>query len=178
MATIILDRDGVINHDSDAYIKGPEEWHLITGADRAIARLNQAGYRVAVATNQSGLGRGLFSLETLEAIHQKLRKQTSEAGGQIDMIAFCPHTPDAKCHCRKPNIGLLQAINEYLPLNSDTDWFVGDTDKDLLAAAAMGLRGALVETGKGARTLKKGIVSRETTPVFEDLLSFSQWLIG
>lgn len=177
MPLIILDRDGVINHDSDAYIKTPDEWEIIEGSAEAIARLSAYGYHIAVATNQSGLGRGLFDLHTLELIHSKMRDTIESAGGVINMIAFCPHTPGDHCHCRKPQIGLLQAINHEIPINPDTDWMVGDTVKDLLAAQRMGIRAALVETGKGTRTLRDGAVSRETTPVFADLRAFVSWLI-
>lgn len=177
MPLIILDRDGVINHDSDAYIKTPDEWEIIEGSAEAIARLSAYGYHIAVATNQSGLGRGLFDLHTLELIHSKMRDTIESAGGVINMIAFCPHTPSDHCHCRKPHIGLLQAINHEIPINPDTDWMVGDTVKDLLAAQRMGIRAALVETGKGTRTLSDGAVSRETTPVFADLRAFVSWLI-
>lgn len=177
MPTIILDRDGVINHDSDDYIKNPDEWTAIEGSLQAIQRLHVAGYNICVATNQSGLGRGLFDLETLAAIHQKMLDAVVEFGGQIQMIAYCPHHPDAQCSCRKPNIGLLAAINEQFPLDPDTTWMVGDTAKDILCARRMGIRGALVLTGKGERELKKGAVSRETTPVFKDLDEFVNWLL-
>jgi len=177
MPTIILDRDGVINHDSDQYIKSPSEWVAIDGAPEAIARLNRARYRVAIATNQSGLGRGLFALETLSDIHRKMTGAIESAGGQIDMIVFCPHHPEHNCECRKPKPGLLHAINQEIPLNPDTDWMVGDTAKNLTAAQRMGIRAALVETGKGQRELANGLVSRETSPVFTDLPSFVTWLL-
>ena len=177
MATVILDRDGVINHDSDQYIKSPSEWVAIDGTPEAIARLNRAGYRVAIATNQSGLARGLFSLETLTDIHRKMKDAIEGAGGNIDMIVYCPHHPEGNCECRKPKPGLLHAVNQEIPLNPDTDWMVGDTAKDLNAAQRMGIRAALVETGKGQRELAKGLVSRETSPVFTDLPSFVTWLL-
>jgi len=178
MPTIILDRDGVINHDSDDYIKNPDEWIAIEGSLQAIKRLNHAGYTICVATNQSGLGRGLFNLDTLAKIHQKMQDSVAEVGGQIHTIAYCPHHPDAQCACRKPNTGLLAAINEEFPLDPDTTWMVGDTAKDILCAHRMGIRGALVLTGKGERELKKGAVSRETTPVFKDLIEFVNWLLA
>lgn len=175
---IVLDRDGVINHDSDAYIKSVGEWVPIAGSIEAIASLTSHGYRVAVATNQSGLGRNLFSLDALHEIHQRLRTQVADAGGCIDVIAFCPHHPDEGCACRKPGIGLLQAIHQELPLSSDTTWMVGDTDKDIRAAKAMGIRGALVLTGKGEQAIASGSVSRETMPVFESLAHFTEWLLS
>ena len=127
MPTIILDRDGVINHDSDQYIKSPSEWVAIDGTPEAIARLNRAGYRVAVATNQSALGRGLFSLETLTDIHRKMTNAIESAGGNIDMIVFCPHHPEDTCECRKPKPGLLHAISPYLPLNACSEGMGVDT---------------------------------------------------
>ena len=177
MATIILDRDGVINHDSEDYIKSPDEWLAIDGSLVAIAKLKAAGYKIAVATNQSGLGRGLFSQASLHAIHRKMIQESREIGGGFDMIAYCPHHPDVNCECRKPKTGLLQAINAKLPLNADTDWLVGDTRKDLEAAQQMGIRAALVETGKGEQEITKGIVSRETTPIFKNLAHFTSWLL-
>ena len=178
MPTIILDRDGVINHDSEQYVKSPSEWAAIDGAPEAIAQLNHAGYRIAIATNQSGLGRGLFDVQTLTDIHRKMTHTIEAAGGHIDMIVFCPHQPADNCECRKPKPGLLHAINQEIPLNPDTDWMVGDTAKDLTAAQRMGVRAALVETGKGERELANGLVSRETSPVFADLKSFVSWLLG
>ena len=178
MPTIILDRDGVINHDSDDYIKHPDEWIAIDGSLDAITRLNQAGYSVCVATNQSGLGRGLFDLETLTMIHQKMYDGLENLGGHINMIAYCPHHPDAQCSCRKPSTGLLAAINEHFTLNPDTTWMVGDTAKDLECAGRMGIRAALVLTGKGMGELQKGAVSRETTPIFENLNAFVEWLLS
>ena len=177
MPTIVLDRDGVINYDSDAYIKDADEWFAIEGSLEAIKRLNDAGYDVCVATNQSGLGRGLFSVLTLAAIHQKMISELEAIGGRIQLIAFCPHHPNAGCSCRKPKPGLLQAINEQFPLDPDTTWMVGDTRKDTECARRMGIRGALVKTGKGQRELDSGVVSRETTPVFSDLGEFVDWLL-
>ncbi|HAN80714.1 MAG TPA: D-glycero-beta-D-manno-heptose-1,7-bisphosphate 7-phosphatase [Gammaproteobacteria bacterium] len=178
MPTIILDRDGVINHDSKNYIKSPDEWQPIDGSLVAIARLRTAGYKIAIATNQSGLGRGLFSQAALDAIHEKMVQQATASGGGFDMIAFCPHHPDANCECRKPKPGLLKAINAKFPLNADTDWLVGDTGNDLKAAQQMGIRAALVKTGKGNEELAKGVVSRETTPTFVNLAHFTSWLLN
>ena len=178
MPTIILDRDGVINQDSKDYIKSPEEWLAIDGSLPAIAQLKSAGYQIAVATNQSGLARGLFSHATLHTIHRKMIQQSREIGGGFDEIVFCPHHPDAKCECRKPKTGLLQAINAKMSLNADTDWLVGDKGSDLKAAQQMGIRAALVETGKGYQEINTGIVSRETTPVFKNLAHFTSWLLN
>ncbi len=177
MPTIVLDRDGVINYDSDAYIKNPNEWYAIKGSLEAIKRLNDAGYDVCVATNQSGLGRDLFSIDTLAAIHQKMVNELEALGGHFQVIVFCPHHPDVGCGCRKPEPGLLQAIDEQFPLDPDTSWMVGDTEKDMECARRMGIRGALVKTGKGQRELDNGVVSRETTPIFNDLDEFVNWLL-
>lgn len=178
MPVIVLDRDGVINHDSDDYIKTPSEWIPISGSLSAIRALHLAGYTLCVATNQSGVARGLFSEETLDAIHRKMHQEVVREGGDIALIAFCPHHPDAHCLCRKPGIGLLEQINAAYPLNADTDWIVGDSATDLIAGQNMGIRGALVETGKGQRELQAGRISRETTPVFKDLLAFATWLLN
>src|SRR5690349_2204364 len=110
MKLVILDRDGVINHDSDAYIKKPEEWMPIEGSLEAIARLNQSGFHVVVATNQSGVGRGLFDMATLNAIHDKMHRALGQVGGRVDAIFYCPHTPEANCRCRKPKLGMYENI--------------------------------------------------------------------
>ena len=155
MKLIILDRDGTINHDSDDYIKSPDEWKPLPGAPEAIARLNQAGYRVAVATNQSGIGRGLYDMATLNAMHEKMHRIVNAAGGRIDAIFFCPHVPDDKCHCRKPLPGMLEDIGRRFGVDLRTVAMVGDTIHDVEAAAAVGAQPVLVRTGKGERTLAK-----------------------
>lgn len=176
MAVIILDRDGVINFDSDDYIKHPNEWMAIPGSLDAIRIMSQFGYLICIATNQSGIGRGLYSEKTLREIHTKLLDTVQSAGGRIDLITFCPHRPSDNCRCRKPNIGLLEQINAQYPLNADTDWMVGDSATDLTAAYQMGIRAALVKTGKGQRELDSGRVSRQRTPVFDSLFEFASWL--
>ncbi|WP_322996651.1 D-glycero-beta-D-manno-heptose 1,7-bisphosphate 7-phosphatase [Castellaniella sp.] len=152
MKLIILDRDGVINQDSDDYIKSPDEWEAIPGSLEAIGRLSQAGWRVVVATNQSGLARGLFSMETLGAIHQRMLQAVSAAGGQIDAIFFCPHKPDENCDCRKPKPGMLHDIARRLDVRLEGIPFVGDTLRDLQAGATVGCAPWLVLTGKGRKT--------------------------
>ncbi|WP_323011772.1 D-glycero-beta-D-manno-heptose 1,7-bisphosphate 7-phosphatase [Castellaniella sp.] len=152
MKLIILDRDGVINQDSDDYIKSPDEWEAIPGSLEAIGRLSQAGWRVVVATNQSGLARGLFSMETLGAIHQRMHQAVSAAGGQIDAIFFCPHKPDENCDCRKPKPGMLHDIARRLDVRLEGIPFVGDTLRDLQAGATVGCAPWLVLTGKGRQT--------------------------
>ena len=156
MKLIILDRDGVINEDSDDYIKSPAEWIPIPGSLEAIARLVRAGYRIAVATNQSGIARGLFDLETLERIHGKMCAAVAAAGGEIAAIHFCPHGPDDHCACRKPQPGLLRDI--AVRFNTDLAGVpaVGDSLRDLQAARAVGARPMLVRTGKGESTVHRG----------------------
>lgn len=152
MKLIILDRDGVINEDSEAFIKSPDEWVPIAGSLSAIARLNQAGYRVVVATNQSGLARGLFTIDVLNAIHNKMHLALASEGGRIDGLFFCPHGPDADCGCRKPNPGLLQQISDRFYANLDGVPCVGDSLWDLQAAMTVGAQPILVRTGKGRKT--------------------------
>ena len=168
MKLIILDRDGVINYDSDQFIKSPAEWRPIPGSLEAIARLSQADYRVVVATNQSGVGRGLFDMHTLNAIHDKMHKAVALAGGRIDAIFFCPHAADADCSCRKPKTGMLENIaaryNTYLhgvPA-------IGDSLRDLTSAVKMGARPMLVLTGKGTKTQAAGGLP-EGTLIYPDL---------
>lgn len=152
MKLIILDRDGVINQDSDSYIKSPDEWIPIPGSLEAIARLNRAGYTVAVATNQSGLSRGYFDLKTLSAMHRKMEVLLSEHGGQIDAVFYCPHGPDDGCQCRKPSPGMLHEIGERFHANLKKVFFIGDTINDMKAATAAGVKPILVRTGKGEKT--------------------------
>jgi D-glycero-D-manno-heptose 1,7-bisphosphate phosphatase len=152
MKLIILDRDGVINHDSDLYIKSPEEWKPIPGSLDAIARLNQWGYRVVVATNQSGIGRGLFVMDTLNAIHDKMIKAVAQAGGRIDAVFFCPHTNGDKCGCRKPKAGMLEEIATRYNTELEGIPAIGDSLRDLQAAESVGAQPMLVLTGKGRKT--------------------------
>jgi D-glycero-D-manno-heptose 1,7-bisphosphate phosphatase len=165
---VILDRDGVINHDSDQFIKSPDEWRPIPGSLEAIARLNHAGFRVVVATNQSGIGRGLFDMATLNAIHEKLHKALAQVGGRIDAIFFCPHTADAKCDCRKPRTGLLQEAARRFNVDITTVPCIGDSLRDLQAAEAVGAQPMLVLTGKGEKTLREGSFPKNTV-IFPDL---------
>lgn len=162
MKLIILDRDGVINYDSDAYIKGPDEWRPIPGSLKAIARLTKAGYRIAVATNQSGVGRGLFDLATLAQIHAKMHQAVAEAGGRIDAVFFCPHTADSACGCRKPKPGMLLEILKRFECEPSAVTTVGDSLRDLQAASAAGCRPVLVLSGKGCRTMQDGGMPPET----------------
>lgn len=170
---IILDRDGVINQDSDAYIKSPEEWQPIPGSIEAIARLKKAGYTVAVATNQSGIARGLFSTEVLQAIHHKMNSLIEGQGEALDALTYCPHSPDDQCDCRKPAPGLLYQIERSLKIPLSTAYFVGDSLKDLQAATAAGAKPILVKTGKGEKTVGQIAGTKlADTPVFADLNEF------
>ncbi len=168
MKLIILDRDGVINYDSDQFIKSPEEWRPIPGSLEAIARLNQAGYRVVVATNQSGIGRGLFDMPTLNAIHDKMHKSLAQVGGRIDAIFFCPHTSEADCGCRKPKSGMMLEIAARYGIGLVGVPAVGDSLRDLQSAARLGASPYLVLSGKGLRTQEKGGLP-EGTQIFPDL---------
>lgn len=154
MKLIIIDRDGVINEDSDAYIKSPDEWIPVPGSLEAIARLKRAGYTVAVATNQSGLSRGYFDLTTLSLIHRKMDAQLAEQGGNVDAIFYCPHGPKDGCKCRKPLPGLLNDISERFQTKLEDVFFIGDTISDIKAAVAAQAKPVLVKTGKGQNTLK------------------------
>jgi D-glycero-D-manno-heptose 1,7-bisphosphate phosphatase len=168
MKLVILDRDGVINFDSDQFIKNPREWNPIPGSLDAIAQLNQAGFRVVVATNQSGVGRGLFDMATLNAIHAKMHKLTALAGGRIDAVFLCPHAADSRCSCRKPSTGLFSEIATRFHVDLQQVHAVGDALRDVQAAISAGARPILVKTGKGMRTLAGGQLPPEV-PVFENL---------
>ncbi len=176
MKLIILDRDGVINQDSDDYIKSVDEWQPIPGSVEAIAKLSMNDYRVLVATNQSGIARGLFDLDTLAQMHDKMHQLVNEAGGIIEAVFFCPHGPDDGCDCRKPKAGMLRDIGDRLRVNLSGVPAVGDSLRDLQAAEAVGARPVLVRTGKGQRTLEKldGTLDCE---VYADLASFVDVLL-
>lgn len=176
---VILDRDGTINVDSDEFIKSPEEWHPIDGALQAISRLNHAGYRVVLATNQSGLGRGLMDVVALNAIHAQMNKQLNKVGGRIDAIFYCPHAPDEGCSCRKPAPGLLVQIAERYGIALDGVPFVGDSLRDMQAAQAAGCLPHLVLTGQsmGLRDQKLPPDFPAQTRVHHDLDAFvTHWL--
>ncbi|MBY0266547.1 MAG: D-glycero-beta-D-manno-heptose 1,7-bisphosphate 7-phosphatase [Burkholderiales bacterium] len=177
MKVVILDRDGVINQDSAAYIKSPEEWKPIPGSLEAIALLNQAGYRVVVASNQSGIGRGLFDMATLNAIHDKMHQALGQVGGRIDGIFYCPHTQDADCSCRKPRPGLLEEISRRLGVELAGVPMIGDSLRDLQAGAAVGAQPILVLTGKGKKTRKDGGLPEQTL-IHNDLAEAVQALLS
>ena len=175
MKLVILDRDGTINEDSDAYIKSVTEWQPIPGSLEAIARLSQAGYRLVVATNQAGIARGLFDTTTLVAIHDTLQRAAAQAGGRIDAFFFCPHAADALCQCRKPKPGMLLEIARRFNVSLGDTYMVGDALRDLEAAAAAGAKPVLVLTGKGKRTHDEGRLP-PGTEVYPDLAAFARKL--
>lgn len=170
MQLIILDRDGVINEDADDYIKSPSEWNPIRGSLEAIARLHRAGWHVVVATNQSGIARKLFDLDTLARIHETMHRRVIESGGLIDAVFFCPHGPEDGCRCRKPLPGMFHDIAERLHINLAGVPAIGDSLRDLHAAKAAGASPMLVKTGKGFGTVSHPDFDR-SLPVFNDLYS-------
>ena len=176
MKLIILDRDGVINEDSDAYIKTPDEWTPIPGSLDAIARLTHASYRRVIATNQSGVGRGLFDLETLNLIHKKMHRMVQDAGGAIEAVFFCPDVDEANPY-RKPNPGMLLEISRRLQCNLQGVPTIGDSVRDIRAARAANAWPLLVRTGKGAETLAKQAESCANVLVFNDLAAAADYLI-
>ncbi len=180
---IILDRDGVINQDSDDYVKSLEEWIPIEGSCEAIADLCKAGYTIAVATNQSGLARGYFSVDDLEAMHGRMSALVEEAGGTIATIKFCPHGPDDACDCRKPLPGLVDQIEKELNVSAEGAWFIGDSLRDLQAGLSKGCKPVLVMTGKGEMTLLKMLTTDveaeiKQAPVYTDLAHFARKLLA
>jgi len=168
MKLVILDRDGVINHDSAQFIKSPAEWKPIPGSLEAIARLNQTGYQVVVATNQSGVGRGLLDMATLNAIHDLMHRRLAEMGGQVAAVFYCPHAADAGCSCRKPRAGLFEEIGRRFDVDLAGVPAIGDSLRDLQAAAAVGASPMLVLTGKGSKTHRDGSLP-EGTQVYANL---------
>ncbi len=179
---VILDRDGVINRDSDEFIKSPEEWIPIKGSLEAIARLSQAGYEVVVLTNQSGIGRGLLSADKLGKIHGKMIEHLRQLGGYIQTILFCPHHPDDNCLCRKPLPGLYTELGSHFSSSFNGVFSVGDSIRDLQAAKAAGAKPVLVKTGNGKKSLKKigqqPELELDSTPVFDNLSSFVDALLA
>lgn len=176
MSIIILDRDGVINFESDVYIKTPDEWRPIPGSLEAIATLNRAGYRVVVATNQSGVARGLYDLEMLDCIHEKLIRELAVVGGYIEEIFFCPHHPQENCECRKPKPGLLHRIQQKYAIDFAKTFLVGDSLADIKAALTVGCKPLLVLTGNGEKTL---LNNPELSDIerFKDLAATVQYIL-
>jgi D-glycero-D-manno-heptose 1,7-bisphosphate phosphatase len=176
MRLVILDRDGVINEDSEEFIKSPEQWEPIPGSLEAIARLCRSEYRVAIITNQSGIGRGLYSLDTMNKIHMRMFELMREKGGQVDALLFCPHTEAANCDCRKPKPGMFHELARRLKINLTGIPAVGDSLRDLEAAVSAGAQPVLVQTGKGRRTRERIEQDADLllgkVPVYDDLASF------
>jgi D-glycero-D-manno-heptose 1,7-bisphosphate phosphatase len=177
MKLVVLDRDGVINVDSVHFIKNTNEWVPIPGSLEAIALLNQSGYRVAIATNQSGISRGLFDMVTLNAIHDKMYRALNALGGRIDAIFYCPHSADDHCDCRKPKPGMMEEIGRRFGMDMKGVPVVGDALRDLQAGAALDMQPILVRTGKGQDTLAAGNLP-EGTLVFANLAEAVQHIIS
>lgn len=177
MKLVILDRDGVINQDSANFIKSPNEWIPIPGSLEAIALLNQYGFKIAVATNQSGVRRGLFDMATLNSIHDKMHRELALVGGRIDAVFYCPHSADDHCDCRKPKPGMIKEIGKRFSVALNEVFAVGDALRDIQAFSDAGCKTILVRTGKGEETLKGGSLP-EHTLVFSDLNEAAQYIIS
>lgn len=184
MKLVILDRDGTINEDRDDYVKSPDEWTPVPGALEAIARLNHNGWHTVVASNQSGIGRGLFDMATLNAMHAKMHQMLAKHGGRIDAVFFCPHTPEDACDCRKPMPGLFRQIGERFGVDLADVPVVGDVQRDLEAGVAVGCEPHLVRTGKAAPERMSDAQLAELcakvpgTRVHASLDAFAEWLIA
>lgn len=177
MKLVILDRDGVINVDSEHFIKNPAEWQPIPGSLEAIARLNHMGYRVVIASNQSGVGRGLFDMDALNAINDKMYRSLTQVGGRIDALFYCPHAAESNCDCRKPKPGMLVDIGQRFNVDLAGVPAIGDSLRDLQAAAAVGAQPMLVLTGKGKKTEAAGSLP-ENTLIFSDLAEAVRHIIA
>ncbi|HRH27654.1 MAG TPA: D-glycero-beta-D-manno-heptose 1,7-bisphosphate 7-phosphatase [Aquabacterium sp.] len=181
MKLVILDRDGTINHERDDYIKSSEEWVPLPGSMEAIARLNHAGWHVVVATNQSGIGRGLFDMAALNAMHAKMHQILARHGARVDAVFFCPHPPEDQCNCRKPQPGLFNMIGERFGVSLDGVPMVGDLPRDVLAAQSVGCEPHLVRTGQAASMTEAELVAlRRQVPdltIHPDLSSFADFVI-
>lgn len=178
MKLVILDRDGVINRDSATFIKNPNEWIPIPGSLEAIALLNQHGYRVAVATNQSGIARGYFDMAILNAIHDKMHKALAQVGGRIDAVFYCPHAADDHCDCRKPNTGMIEEIGQRFNVDLSKVPAVGDALRDLQAFAKAGCQPYLVRTGKGEETYQSAALPAGTLVVADLEAAVQLILVG
>jgi D-glycero-D-manno-heptose 1,7-bisphosphate phosphatase len=178
MRLVVLDRDGVINRESEAFVKSADEWQALDGSIDAIAALSRGGFRVAVASNQSGLARGLFDYGALYAMHEKMRDLVAEAGGRIDHIVICPHGPDDDCECRKPRPGLLIQIGEHFGVSMRGVPFIGDSIRDLQAAQDAGARPVLVRTGNGRSAEARLPAPLSSVEVFDDLSAAAAALLA
>lgn len=173
---MILDRDGVINLDSDAFIKSPDEWLPIPGSLKAIAELNRHGFKVVVITNQSGIGRGLFDLATLELMHDKMRQMLALLGGAIEAIYFCPHGPKQDCDCRKPKAGLFEQFARDKQVDLTQVYSIGDSFRDIAASVTAGAQPILVKTGKGLKTQQNH--PELNIPIFENLYDATRYILS
>ncbi len=173
---VLLDRDGVINHDSGDFIKSPDEWQPIDRSLEAIALFTKQGYQVVIMTNQSGVGRGLYSDATLTEIHLKMIRMTEQAGGKIKHIYYCPHLPDAGCLCRKPKPGMLEQFSQDENTPLDDIYFIGDSLRDIEAGIAAGARSLLVKTGNGEITLAAH--PDLNIPIFENLYAAAEYILS
>lgn len=178
MNIVILDRDGVINEDSPTYIKSADEWHAIEGSIEAMAALSRQRFRLFVASNQSGLGRGLFTQESLDSMHTKMQGLLAQAGGEVERIFYCPHVPEDACQCRKPATGLLDQLEEHLGGSIAGAYFVGDSLKDMQLAMAKNCRPLLVLTGNGQQTAKAEELNAHDILCFDNLLAASQYILS
>ncbi|QEY11411.1 D-glycero-beta-D-manno-heptose 1,7-bisphosphate 7-phosphatase [Cellvibrio sp. KY-YJ-3] len=188
MKLIILDRDGVINHDRDDYVKSADECVPIEGSIAAIVRLNKAGFTVVIATNQAGLAKGHFELEDLEAMHEKITRLVEEQGGELGGIFYCPHHPDDKCKCRKPMPGMLDAIEAEFNTSVESSYFIGDSLRDLQAAITKACKPVLVRTGNGIKTLAQladaklqtdaPLLSPDQVQVFDNLATAVDFILA
>lgn len=173
---VILDRDGTINADREDYIKSAEEWVALPGSPEGVARLNEAGFHVVVVTNQSGIGRGLFDMATLNAMHLKMHAELARVGGRVDAVFFCPHAPDEACGCRKPKPGLFEQVAQRYGVSLRGMPAIGDSLRDLKAGATVGCLPILVHTGKGEKTKAEGNLP-EGTLEFADLAQAVEWIL-
>ena len=176
MKLVILDRDGVINRDSANFIKSPNEWIALPGSLEAIALLNQSGFRIAIATNQSGIARGLFDMTTLNAINDKMYRALGQMGGRIDAMFYCPHTADDNCDCRKPKTGMIEDIGRRFSVELSEVYGIGDSLRDLQAFSDAGCKPILVRSGKGEETLAQGSLPKDTL-ILADLSEAAQHII-
>lgn len=175
---VILDRDGVINQDSSDFVKSADEWLPLPGSIAAIARLSRAGHTVAVVSNQSGLARGLFDRNALRAMHRKLRSLVGAEGGRVDRIVICPHSPDEGCSCRKPRPGLFQRLARHYDTSLEGVPAVGDSLRDLQAAASAGATPILVRTGNGRNTARNLPAALRDVRIYDDLAAFAADTLG
>ncbi len=173
---VILDRDGVINVDSDSFVKSPEEWQALPGSLEAIAELNRHGFKIVVITNQSGIARGLFDLATLEMMHDKMRQMSALLGGRIEGIYFCPHGPNDVCECRKPKPGLFKQFATDKQVDLKNVYSVGDSFRDVAASIAAGAQPILVKTGKGLKTQQNH--PELNIPIFENLYDATSYILS